>query len=98
MLGKAVSVVLQTLLFLLLFGLGSFVPAFVPALPAWQIQTGANRVFVTDGLILMLLVYLVILAFEAMRKRLRGAGGLTSLALFLAMALGLAMKFGFKTL
>lgn len=94
---KAVLVTLQTLLFLLLFAAGSFLLPFFPTLPAWQVQTGPHRVFVLDGLLLAVAVYLVILAIEAARKRLRGPGGLTTLALFLALALGLAMKFGFKS-
>lgn len=96
MLVKAVLVVLQTLLFLLLFFLGSILPIFT-SLPSWQIQTGSQRFFVMNGIVLALAAYLVILLIEAARKRLRGPGALTSLAFFLALALGLAMKFGFKT-
>lgn len=94
---KAVLVVLQTLLFVLLFAAGSFLLPFFPALPTWQVQTGPHRFFVLDGLLLAVFVYLVILIIEAARRRLRGPGGLTTLALVLALALGLAMKFGFKT-
>ncbi len=93
---KAVLVVVQTLLFLLVFGLGSFLPIFT-SMPMWQVQTGPHRFFVLNGLFLLLAVYLVILLIEAARKRMRGPGGLTTLALILAVALGLAMKFGFKT-
>ncbi len=93
---KAVLVVLQTLLFLLLYGIGSFLPVF-SLMPTWQVQTGAHRFFVLNGLFLALLAYLLILLIEAARKRLRGPGGLTTLAFALALALGLAMKFGLKT-
>ena len=93
---KAILVVLQTLLFLLLFGVGSFLPVIIPV-PTWQVQTGPGRFFVMDGLVLAALVYLVILLAETLRKRLRGGGGLTTLAFFLAVALGLAMRFGFKS-
>ena len=95
---KALLVVLQTLLFLLLFAAGSFLLPFFPSVPAWQIQTGPGRAFVFDGLLLALMVYALILALEAARKRLRGPGALTTLSLVLALALGLAMKFGFKSL
>lgn len=92
---KAVLVVLQALFFLLLFGVGSFLPVF-GLMPAWQVATGAHRSFVLNGLCLSLAAYLLILLVEAARKRLRGPGGLTTLAFALALALGLAMKFGFK--
>ena len=95
---KAILVVLQTLLFLILFGAGTLALPFMPQIPVWQIQTGPGRVFVMDGLVLTLGVYLLILAVEAARKRLRGPGGLTTLSLVLALALGLAMKLGFKSL
>lgn len=91
-------VVLQTLLFLLLFAAGSFLLPFLPSVPVWQVQTSPGRAFVVDGLVLALLAYLLIFLFEAARKRVRGPGGLTTLSLFLALALGLAMKFGFKSI
>lgn len=96
---KAILVVLQASLFLFLMTAG----AFLPALPSfsslyWPVQTAPGRVFVLDGLILTLIVYLLILAVEAVRRRLRGAGGLTTLALVLALVLGLAMKIGFKSI
>ena len=93
---KAVLVVLQTLLFLLLFGGGSYLPVFT-SLPAWQVHTGPNSVFVLDGLFLALVVYLLIVGIEAATKKLRGPGNPTTLAFVLALALGLAMKFGFKS-
>ncbi|HLI76903.1 MAG TPA: hypothetical protein VKV02_08150 [Acidobacteriaceae bacterium] len=96
---KAILVVLQTLLFIILFAVGSFLPA-LPSFRSfyWQVQTSPGRVFVLDGLLLTLLVYLLIVAVEAARRRLRGAGALTTLALVLALALGLAMKIGFKSI
>jgi hypothetical protein len=95
---KALFVVLQTLLFLLLFAAGSF----LPALPSFrslylQVQTGPNRVFVLDGLILAVLAYLLIVLIEAARRRLRESGGRTTLALAIAVVLGLALKLGFKS-
>ncbi len=95
---KAILVVLQTLLFLLLFGAGTLALPFLPSVPVWQVQTGPGRAFVLDGLVLALLAYLVIIALEAARRRVRGPGSLTTLSLVLALALGLAMKFGFRSL
>ena len=94
---KAILVVLQALLFLLLFGAGTLLLPFFPSLPVWQVQTGPGHAFVLDGLLLTVLVYVLVLALEAARKRLRGPGGLTTLAFVLALALGLAMKIGFKS-
>ena len=94
---KAVLVVAQTLLFLLLFAAGSFLLPFFPSVPTWQVPLAPHRFFVLDGLLLAVLVYGIILFIEALRRRLRGPGGLTTLAFVLALALGLAMKFGFKT-
>ena len=96
MVTKAGLVVLQTLVFLVLFGLGSFLPIFT-SLPVWQVQTGPHRFFVLDGLLLALAAYGIILLAEVTRKRLRGPGSLTTLSFALAMMLGLAMKLGFKT-
>ena len=93
---RAVSVVLQTMLFLLLYGIGSFLPAF-GLMPPWQAQTGPHRFFVWNGLFLALVAFLLILLIQTVRKRLRGTAGLTTLAFALALALGLAMKLGFKT-
>ena len=94
---KAVLVVLQTLLFLLIFAAGSFLLPFFPALPVWQVQAGPHRFFVLDGIVFAIAVYLLIVLIEAARKRLRGAAGLTTLALLLALILGFAMNFGFKS-
>ncbi len=95
---KATLVVLQTFFFLLLMTAG----AFLPVLPTfrslyWQVQTAPGRVFVLDGLVLTVAVYLLIVATEAARKRLRGAGSLTTLSLVLALVLGMALKIGFKS-
>jgi hypothetical protein len=91
---RFISVILQTLLLLITFFLGSFLPAF-NKLPMWRVEVGATHYFVLDGLVLMFALYLLILAIEAARKRLRPSAALTTLALVLALALGLAMKFGF---
>lgn len=94
---RAIWVVLQTLLFLLLFAAGSFLPV-LPNFSSlyWGVSTGPGRVFVMDGLLLMLIAFALIVVGEAIAKRLRGAGLLTTLSLVLALLLGLAMKIGFK--
>ena len=92
---KRVFVVLvQSLVFLLVFAVGSFV--YHP----FHVETavdGSTRSFIWDGGLLMLLVYALVLLTELLRKRLRTAGPWTSLALVLAGLAGWAMKFGFVT-
>jgi hypothetical protein len=87
------AVLLQFLLFLVVFGAGSF--AFHP----FHVETilAGSRSFVWDGVLLMLVVYAVVLLLEVLRKRLRSAGPWTTLALLLAGLAGWAMKFGFVT-
>ena len=70
-------------------------PAF-GILPNEVVAIGNHRQFTYDGLILMLVVYVFILAIEALRRRLR-SGGLTTIAFVLALIIGLWAKFGLKT-
>ena len=93
---KAISTILKFALFLFVFFVGSFFPPFhfehvLIATP------GFTRIFIADGLLLMLAVYIVIVVIEVLRKRLRTSVPWTSLALLLAAVLGLMMKFGFLT-
>jgi hypothetical protein len=93
---KAIATILQFLLFLLVFCIGSLFPPFhiqhvLAATPA------ATRIFIADGLLLMLGLYVLIILIEALAKRLRTAAPWTTLALVLATVIGFAMKFGFLT-
>ena len=92
----AVLTILKFFLFLIVFGLGSLFPPFhfehvLIATP------GVTRIFVADGLLLMLALYVLIVLAEALRKRLRASAPWTTLAVILAAVLGLMMKFGFLT-
>ena len=91
---RAIWVVLQMLLFLVVFLAGSLLPG-AHLLPMLSVAAGPGRVFVLDGLLLMFCVYLLILGIQAARKRVRSSWPVPTLALVLALALGLAMKFGF---
>ena len=93
---KIVLAILQFLMFLLLFFVGSVILPALNILPNKVVAIGDHRQFTYDGLVLMLLVYLFILAIEALRKRLR-SGGLTTVALVLALIIGFWAKFGLKT-
>jgi hypothetical protein len=93
---KAIATIFQFLLFFFVFGLGSILPPFhiqhvLTSTPA------ATRIFIADGLMLMLGLYVLIVVIEALAKRLRTAAPWTTLALILAAVLGLILKFGFLT-
>jgi hypothetical protein len=93
---KTIATILQSLLFLVIFGVGSLLPPFhiqhvLSSTPA------STRIFIADGLLLMLSLYILIVLVEAMTKRLRTAAPWTTLALILATVLGFIMKFGFLT-
>ena len=93
---NAVFTVLKLILFLFVFFIGSIFPPFhfehiLIATP------GTTRIFIADGLLLMLALYVVLIIVEALRKRLRTAGPWTTLAFVLAIIFGLMMKFGFLT-
>jgi hypothetical protein len=92
---RALAIVLETILFLLLFLVGSFLPVF--RFPLWSVNVSATRYFVLDGPILMLALYAILLLIGALRHCLRSAAVNSTLALVLALILGFAMKFGFAT-
>jgi hypothetical protein len=90
---KAMAVLVQFLLFLVVFAVGSFVwhpfhvqTVFAPA---------DRRAFQWDGVLLMLLTYLLLLLIAAARKRLTRSGLTLTLALILAALAGWLLKFGF---
>ncbi len=95
---RAIAIISETILFLLVFLAGSLLVAFPGAhLPSWTVTLSPARYFVLDGLVLMLVLYLLFLAVGAARHRLRSAVVTSTTAVVLALVLGLAMKFGFAT-
>jgi hypothetical protein len=93
---KVIVTVLQLILFLFVFFVGSILPPF--HLERVLIATpGFTRIFIADGLLLMLALYVLILLIEVFRKRLRIAAPWTTVAVVLATIFGLMMKFGFLT-
>lgn len=97
MIKKVIFALLQFVLFLVVFAVGTFV---LPLCNISYVTSWANgtRGFEWDGILLMLAIFVLILLIEALRKRLLSATPWTTLALALAAILGLAMKFGFKDL
>jgi hypothetical protein len=93
---NAVFTILQVILFVVVFFIGSFFPPFhfehvLIATP------GTTRVFIADGLLLTLALYVLIVLVQVLRKRLRISTPWTTLAFVLAVVFGLMMKFGFLT-
>ena len=93
---KIVFPILQLILFLLVFLVGSLWEPFhfehvLIASP------GTTRIFIADGILLMFALYILIVLVQIMRKRLRTSAPWTTLAVILAAIFGLMMKFGFLT-
>ena len=93
---KIVFTILQLILFLLVFFVGSVLPPFhfehvLIATP------GTTRIFIADGILLMFALYVLIVLVQILRKRLRTSAPWTTLAVILAAVFGLMMRFGFLT-
>jgi len=93
---KAILTIFQFVLFLIIFAAGSFFPPFHFE-HVLIVTPGFTRIFIADGLVLMVALYVLIVFVEVLRKRLRTAAPSTTLAVILAAVLGLMMKFGFLT-
>jgi hypothetical protein len=93
---KVILTTFQFVLFLIVFGAGSFFPPFHFE-HVLIVTPGFTRIFIADGLLLMVALYVLIVFVEVMTKRLRTAAPSTTLAVILAAVLGLMMKFGFLT-
>lgn len=88
---------LQFVLFLLVFAAFSFIPPMHLQHVVGTTSDG-TRVFIWDGLLISFVLFVVILAIEAARRRIRSGGVWTTVAFILAVAIGLAIKLGFKTI
>ncbi len=93
----ALSIAAQTTLFLLVFFAGTLLDPFHLRWFIHHPSPSSIRFFVPDGLLLSLALYLLLLALEAVRKRLQTSGRRTSIAFTLAILLGLLSRFGFAT-
>jgi hypothetical protein len=94
---KFLSTFLQFFLFLLTFAIGSFAHPFNLRWGLTVTTPTVTRYFVPDGLLLMVILFVLILIMEALMKRLRTFGPWTTLAFVLAAIVGYAMKLGFIT-
>ena len=87
---------LQFVIFMIVFAAGSLFPPFhiehvLTATPTY------THIFVADGLILMIALYVLIVIVQALTKRIGRSIPWTSIALVLAVIVGLYLKFGFIT-
>ena len=92
---KLLSTVLQFVMFLLVYAIGSLFPPFqiqriLIATPTY------SRIFIMDGILIALALYIVIVLVETVMKRRRQITW-TTIAFFLSILLGYVMKFGFIT-
>lgn len=87
---------LQFVLFLIIFVAGSLFPPFHLEHVLTTTPTTVH-IFVADGLVLMAAFYFAIAVIEIITKRIRTALPWTTIAVVLAAAIGLYMKFGFIT-
>ena len=94
---RVLSLVLQLILFLVVFLVGSLLPA-ANVLPMLSVSAGAGRVFVYDGVLLMMALYVLLLLIAAARRKIYVSWQNPTLAVILALILGRAMKFGFKSI
>ncbi len=87
---------LQFVIFMIVFAAGSLFPPFhiehvLTATPTY------THIFVADGLILMIALYVLIVIVQAITRRIGRAIPWTTIALVLAVMVGLYFKFGFIT-
>jgi hypothetical protein len=94
---RAFAILAQFLLFLFVDAAGSifYHPFHIES--SLSGTAVAQRSFVWDGVILMSLLYGLLLAIAALRKRIGSAAPDSTVALVLAAVAGYLMKFGFVT-
>jgi len=93
---KVLTVLAQSVLFLAVFAVGSFLNPFHLHWALASSSPTVSRYFVPDGLLLALGVFLAIVIVQALRKRMCNTTW-TVVAFLLAIAVGYAIKLGFIT-
>ncbi len=94
---NVIATLLQFILFLLAFFVGSFVYHPFHVESTLRMRELHTRSFIWDGVLLMLIAYVLVLAIEAARKRLKSQAIPSTIALLLAALAGYALRFGFIT-
>ena len=88
--------ILLTVLYVVAFAAGSFLHPF-GVMRVLESHGLAVRLFVWDGVLLMLGFYLVTLAVEMLGRRLRTLASWTTASVVLAGLIGYLLRFGFVT-
>ena len=96
--GRVIAVGLQFVLFLVTFLVGSMVLHPFHLQTALASDAAHIRLFQWDGVLLMVLLYVLVIVLEALLKRFRRAALGSTIAVVLAGALGLMMRFGFVSM
>ncbi len=91
---KAFSFLLQFVIFLVVYGVGSLLVPF-GILPQIAFHLSPTKMFVITGLLLSALVFIAIMVVHAVRRHPQASMLLSTFAFLLAVAFGLLMKFGF---
>jgi hypothetical protein len=93
---KALSAILQAVLFSFVYAVGVVLPA-LNIIPSHITTWASGTKFEWDGVFLVLALLVLILLIEALRKRLRSAAPWTMLAMLLAAIGELIVRFGVMT-
>ncbi len=94
---KVLTFAAQFLLFFVVLFLGTLLDPFHLQWFVSHPALTSTRFFVPDGVILITLLLVVILAVEAATKRMQTAGAITAAAYTVTLVLGLALKVGWAT-
>jgi hypothetical protein len=94
---KTISVVLQTILLLLANMAGLILQPFHKTQIIASNVPGVTHTFVWDGILSMLVIYVLIVIVEAARKRLPSSAIWSTVALIVALIVGRIAGCGFKT-
>jgi hypothetical protein len=89
---RAFIILLQFVLMLIVFFVGSILPVF-HILPLWAVSHGPDSIFVLDGLYLMIFLYMLFLVIGVLRRHFFRAAINSTVALVLALFIGLAARF-----
>ena len=89
---KAMFVVLEMILFFVVYAVGSILPG-ANKLPEWSTHLASGKLFVWDGVVMMLGLFVLIVLVQAVRKRLATGWQTPVLALVLTLLFLAATSF-----